>query len=114
MSLTLLNRRRELKRVLRPEGRVCLSDAVAGEGVSFFEAASEMGIEAVVAKRKDSPYLPGGGTPSWLLVQDVPRQDVVGGGYVPDAAGGRVEALLVGGFAAAGRATYAGAGGGGF
>src|SRR5947209_16378178 len=77
MSLSLLRRRKLLKQVVQAEGRICLSDAVAGDGVSFFEAAREMGIEAVIAKRKDSPYLPGGRTPSWLLVQDVPRQDVV-------------------------------------
>ena len=113
MSLTLLRRRRLLRQVLTAEGRVCLSDAVAGDGVSFFEAAREMGIDAVLAKRKDSPYMPGGRTPSWLLVQDVPRQDVVVLGYVPDASGEPFESLLIGVFAD-NQAVYAGAVGGGF
>src|SRR6202171_924980 len=37
MSMTLLKRRKLLKEVLAGEGRVCLSDAVAGEGIAFFE-----------------------------------------------------------------------------
>ncbi|MFN2465322.1 MAG: hypothetical protein ABR598_03550 [Candidatus Dormibacteria bacterium] len=113
MSLTLLRRRRLLKQLLQAEGRICLSDAVSGDGVSFFEAARDMGIEAVIAKRKDSPYLPGGRTPSWLLVQDVPRQDVVVLGYVPEPEGAGFESLLVGVFVE-NRAVYAGAVGGGF
>ncbi|GAC1335126.1 MAG: non-homologous end-joining DNA ligase [Candidatus Dormibacteria bacterium] len=113
MSLSLLRRRKLLRQVLTAEGRICLSDAVAGDGLSFFEAAREMGIDAVLAKRKDSPYLPGGRTPSWLLVQDVPRQDVVVLGYVPDPGGEAFETLLVGVFADS-RPAYAGAVGGGF
>src|ERR1700730_14410355 len=113
MSMTLLKRRRLLKDVLDGEGRVCLSDAVAAEGIAFFDAAREMGIEAVIAKRKDSLYLPGGRSPSWLLVQDVARQDVVVVGFIPDAHGGAFEALLVAIYID-NQVTYAGAVGGGF
>ena len=114
MSLTLLRRRRLLREVLRGDGgRICLSDAVPAEGAAFFEAAREMGIEAVIAKRKDSPYLPGSRTPSWLLVQDVPRQDVVVVGYIPGTGGDAFESLLVGVFDG-GAPSYAGAVGGGF
>jgi len=113
MSLTLLRRRKLLRQVLTAEGRICLSDAVSGDGVSFFDAAREMGIDAILAKRKDGPYMPGGRTPSWLLVQDVPRQDVVVLGYVPDSSGQPFESLLLGVYAE-NRTTYAGAVGGGF
>ncbi|HEX4621474.1 MAG TPA: hypothetical protein VH208_07900 [Myxococcaceae bacterium] len=113
MSMTLLKRRRLLREVLAGEGRICLSDAVPAEGIAFFEAAREMGIQAVIAKRKDSLYLPGGRSPSWLLVQDVPRQDVVVAGYVPDASGKPFEALLAACYVDQ-RLTYAGAVGGGF
>src|ERR1700730_6427952 len=113
MSVTLLKRRRLLKEVLAGEGRVCLSDAVAAEGIAFFEAAREMGIEAVIAKRKDSVYVPGGRTPSWLVVQDVPRQDGVVAGFIPDSHGGAFESLLAGIYSDH-QLTYAGAVGGGF
>jgi len=119
MPLSLLKRRRLLRQVVTAQGRVCLSDAVAVEGEAFFDAAREMGIDAVVAKRKDSAYLPAGRSPSWLLVQDVPRQDVVVVGYLPGIAGAAFESLLVGVFAAPPggserRLVYAGAVGGGF
>jgi bifunctional non-homologous end joining protein LigD len=113
MSMTLLKRRKLLREVLDGEGRVCLSDAVAAEGIAFFDAAREMGIEAVIAKRKDSVYLPGGRSPSWLLVQDVPRQDVVVVGFIPDSHGGAFESLLVGIYVDQ-QVTYVGAVGGGF
>jgi bifunctional non-homologous end joining protein LigD len=113
MSMTLLKRRKLLKEVLEGGGRICLSDAVAAEGVAFFDAAREMGIEAVIAKRKDSLYLPGGRSPSWLLVQDVPRQDVVVAGYIPASGGGAFESLLAGTYVDH-KLTYAGAVGGGF
>jgi ATP-dependent DNA ligase len=119
MSMSLLRRRKALKELVHPQGRVCLSDAVAAEGVSFFEAARDMGIDAVIAKRKDSPYLAAGRSPGWLLVQDVPRQDVVVLGFIPQAVDGGFESLLVGVFPAssdgmAPRPVYAGAVGGGF
>ncbi len=114
MSLSLLRRRRLLREVVGGDGgRICLSDAVPAEGAAFFDAAREMGIDAVIAKRKDSPYLPGSRSPSWLLVQDVPRQDVVVLGYIPGAGGDAFEALLVGVFDG-GVLAYAGAVGGGF
>lgn len=113
-SLTLLRRRRLLREVLPDAGgRICLGDAVPAEGIAFFDAARDMGIDAVIAKRKDSPYLPGGKSPSWLLVQEVPRQDVVVLGYVPGTEGGAFESLLVGVFDG-GAPSYAGAVGGGF
>ncbi|HEV1997736.1 MAG TPA: hypothetical protein VGR61_06360 [Candidatus Dormibacteraeota bacterium] len=113
MSLSLLKRRKLLKQTVAAEGRICLSDAVSADGVAFFEAAREMGIDAVIAKRKDSLYMPGGRAPSWLLVQDVPRQDVVVVGYAPDSSGNAFESLLVGVFAE-NRPVYAGAVSGGF
>src|SRR5438309_4171144 len=112
MGRSLLQRRKLLRQTLDADGRICISDAVAGEGIAFFEAACELGIEAVIAKRKDSAYVPGGKVPSWLLVQDVRRQDLVVLGYVPAEEVG-FESLLLGVYDG-GRATYAGAVGGGF
>jgi bifunctional non-homologous end joining protein LigD len=125
-NLTLLKRRRLLRQTIDAGGRVALSDAVAGEGEALFEAAREMGIDAVIAKRKDSPYVPGGRVPSWLLVQDVPRQDVVVVGFIPGfqpegapaGATETFETLLLGIHGVAGaeanRPVYVGAVGGGF
>jgi ATP-dependent DNA ligase len=117
-SLTLLKRRRLLKQAVAAGGRIALSDAVPAEGEALFDAAREMGIDAVIAKRKDSPYLPGGRVPSWLLVQDVPRQDVVVLGFMPGSGGEAFETLLLGVYNGAAadpsRPSYVGAVGGGF
>jgi hypothetical protein len=53
-------RRREiLKKLLAKEGPIRFSDAIEGRGKEFFRAAQERGLEGIMAKRKDSRYLPG-------------------------------------------------------
>src|SRR5206468_791014 len=49
--LPLLERKEMLARVLPPSGVVQAGDHVAEHGEAFFEAASEMGLEGIIAKR---------------------------------------------------------------
>jgi bifunctional non-homologous end joining protein LigD len=52
-----LEKRRELlEQVLRPDPWVRLSETVRGMGVALFELARQQGVEALVAKRRDSLY----------------------------------------------------------
>lgn len=64
----------------------------------FVEAARELGIEGVIAKRLGSPYRPGRRGRDWLKVKNVRRQELVIGGWTPGK--GRratsIGALLVG------------------
>ena len=48
---------------------------VKAEGESFFEATVRTGLEGMVAKRKNSAYLPGGRSRSWLKIKNVREQD---------------------------------------
>jgi bifunctional non-homologous end joining protein LigD len=72
-----------------------------GEGTALLAATRAQGLEGVVAKRLDSPYLPGRRSRLWLKVKHYQREEFVVGGFVP--APGRpggppvaVAALLVG------------------
>ena len=56
-------------------------DHVDGEGESFFKASVELGLEGMVAKRRDSFYHPGVRTRDWLKIKRVHMQDFVVGGY---------------------------------
>ena len=58
-------------------------DYVEAEGKEFFEAAVRLGLEGMVAKRRDSRYQPGARSPSWLKVKEVQDQELVVGGYTP-------------------------------
>ena len=55
-------------------------------------------MEGVVAKRLNSPYLPGRRSPDWVKIKNVRAQDVVIGGWKPGAGrrAGMIGALLLG------------------
>jgi bifunctional non-homologous end joining protein LigD len=94
-------------------GPVRYSDHVAGDGPDFFTHACRLGLEGVIAKRRDAPYRGTRGA-DWLKIKCVKQQEVVIGGYT-DPEGSRIGigALLVGVYED-GRLVYAGKVGTGF
>jgi bifunctional non-homologous end joining protein LigD len=90
-------------------------DHVVGSGTAVLEASRASGLEGVLAKQLDSPYLPGHRSPCWLKVKNVLRTDVVVGGWLPGEGKrrDRIGALLVG-VPDEGRLRYAGRVGTGF
>ncbi len=64
-----LERRREwLQDVVRKDTSYRVSSTVV-EGRELFEAARRMGLEGIMAKRRDSPYLPGRRSEYWLKIK---------------------------------------------
>lgn len=55
----------------------------AGDGGAFREASRQQGLEGIVAKRLDSPYVPGARPGTWLKIKNLLRQEFVIGGYSP-------------------------------
>ena len=95
-NLGLMARKECLARVLPPAGVVQAGDHVEEHGEAFFEAASEMGLEGVIAKRGDSRYV-GKRSPDWIKIKCQRRQEFVIGGYSePRGSGRHFGALLVG------------------
>jgi bifunctional non-homologous end joining protein LigD len=95
-KLTLAERKELLARVVPTLGTVQRCDHVVGHGEAFFEAASELGLEGVVAKRLSSRY-PGRRSPDWIKVKCDRRQEFVIGGYTdPQGSRARFGALDVG------------------
>ncbi|HET8562980.1 MAG TPA: non-homologous end-joining DNA ligase, partial [Candidatus Binatia bacterium] len=86
-SLPLLERKECLRGFLPPLGQVRFSDHVAAQGEAFFEAASEQGLEGIVAKRVQSRYV-SGRSRDWVKIKCQQRQEFVIGGYT-DPQGGR-------------------------
>jgi bifunctional non-homologous end joining protein LigD len=79
-KLALAGRKELLARVAPPLGTVQRCDHVVGHGEAFFEAASELGLEGIVAKRLSSSY-PGRRSQDWIKVKCDRRQEFVIGGY---------------------------------
>ena len=95
-KLALSERKELLARVVPPLGTVQGCDHVLEHGEAFLEAASEMGLEGIVAKRLTSPYS-GRRSADWIKVKCDRRQEFVIGGYTePQGSRARFGALHVG------------------
>jgi ATP-dependent DNA ligase len=88
-----LKRRTRLARVL--DGPSLLpSQELPGTAAAIVEAVRGLGLEGVVAKRKDSMYEPGERSDTWQKLKLENQQEFVLGGYRPGSNG--IDALLVG------------------
>lgn len=114
VGVPLEERRRLLADVVRPDPRVRLSEHVEATGLAFFEEARRRGLEGIMAKDRQSRYLPGRRSDRWQKIKIRPEQELVVGGWAPGT-GKAVElgALLVG-VHEDGRLRYAGKVGAGF
>jgi bifunctional non-homologous end joining protein LigD len=63
-----------------------------GEGQALLESTRSQGLEGLVAKQRDSRYLPGRRSDCWVKVKNVRRQSAVVCGW-KDGAGGRAGQL---------------------
>ena len=111
----LIERKKLLSLVLNPGEHVHHVEYVEGEGESFYQAVVNLGLEGMVAKRRNSLYEPGARSRSWLKVKAVQADDFVIGGYTKGT-GARTSsfgALLLGHYDG-GKLHYAGRVGSGF
>lgn len=58
-----------------------ISEAVSATGLDFYQAAKEMGLEGIMAKKKNSTYLPGKRSDHWLKFKVWQEEDLVICGY---------------------------------
>ena len=86
-SVPLAQRKEFLKNLLPPLGLARYGDHVIHAGDDLFHAASEMGLEGIVAKRTNSRYL-GARSRDWIKIKCHRRQEFVVGGYT-NPQGGR-------------------------
>ncbi|MBL7700211.1 MAG: DNA ligase D [Chitinophagaceae bacterium] len=97
MNLPLSQRRDILRELVPAEGIIRISDDFQASGSQFLEAAANMGLEGIIAKKEDSVYRPGERTRDWLKIKVNKRHEVVIGGYtVNDGTAKKFSSLLVG------------------
>jgi len=95
MGAPLLERRAQLPKVIGQDPTIRLSRDLPGSTADIVQALQAAGIEGVVAKRKDSRYLPGERSDAWVKLKLERQQEFVIGGYRPEGTAG-LDALLVG------------------
>jgi bifunctional non-homologous end joining protein LigD len=89
----LEERRRRLTALGMRSRWMAVPEHLAEDGEPFLDVVAEYGLEGIVAKRRDSPYIPGSRSGDWLKCHVTPRADVVLGGLVEDERRGAVRAL---------------------
>ena len=114
-NVPLRQRKARLRRALEFGGPVRFNPHRNGEhGEEMYREACEKGLEGVIAKRADSPYLSGGRSRDWLKLKCHAEQELVIGGYsAPKGSRTDFGALLVG-YYDGGTLRYAGKVGTGF
>lgn len=106
----LADRVHRLERLF-PQGSapgVALSRGVEGQGEALFARVRDQGLEGVVAKRLDSPYLPGWRTDHWQKIKAERELEAVVGGVVPGGRAAGVGTLLLGLYGPDGALHYVG------
>lgn len=81
MDEPLYLRREALKQVMPESGIVRFSDHIDDIGSEFFEIAKKNNLEGIIAKRKDSAYVPDFRTKTWLKIKVEERHEAVICGY---------------------------------
>jgi len=91
-------RRTLLERLALAGERWQTPPAVVGDGPRALDTARQLGLEGVVAKRLDAPYLPGRRSTAWRKIKLSKRQELVVGGWLAGEGRlqGTVGSLLVG------------------
>jgi bifunctional non-homologous end joining protein LigD len=95
INVPLSERRRLLAPVVRGSG-VEFSDELPGTAAQVVRAVTHVGLEGVVAKRRDSRYEPGKRSGVWQKFKLQHRQEFVVGGFKPE--GRNFQSLVVGYF----------------
>jgi DNA ligase D-like protein (predicted ligase)/DNA ligase D-like protein (predicted 3'-phosphoesterase) len=81
LDLPLTERKEILKQTLKEGKHVVLSMYVEEQGEEYFDEAVKKGVEGIMAKKKDSRYLPGARSESWLKMKKLRTCDCVIFGY---------------------------------
>ncbi|UEG53889.1 DNA ligase D [Mucilaginibacter daejeonensis] len=115
MDLPLIQRQAILKEILpADDDRLRKSEVFTASGVEFFDAATRIGLEGIMAKKADSVYTSDLRSKEWLKIKVQRRQEVVIAGFTKNAGTSKPFSALVMGLYDGKKLVYAGKVGTGF
>ena len=98
-GLPLIERRKILETILPNQSQIQLSHTFDTSGIEFLAAAKRMGLEGIMAKRKNSLYHVNNRSADWLKIKANKKQEVVIGGFTKNEGTNKLfSSLLVGVF----------------
>lgn len=80
----LLKRKEIISEVVHESPSLAISRYIEEHGKAFFQLAAKEGLEGIVAKKKDSIYLVGTRSKSWIKIKVMQEDDLLICGYVLD------------------------------
>ncbi len=110
----LLRRKELLKKILPSASKIKFSDHVWKDGILFFNAAREKGLEGIIAKHSRSMYQAGKRSRQWLKIKTRLTQEGVIAGFTEPVGGRKYFGSLVLGVYEGDELKYIGHSGGGF
>src|SRR5690606_14491027 len=113
-ALELTDRKKLLKEVVVEDDIIKISKDFMVDGNEFLAAAEKMGLEGIVAKRKDSTYETNRRSSNWLKIKVNKRQEVIICGYTKNEGTSRPFSALLSGVHENGKLVYKGKIGTGF
>lgn len=76
-GLPVLERKKILKKLLPKSDVILYCDHVDGQGKALFSEMKKMGLEGMIAKRKDSKYYIGKRSADWLKIKNIQTQEAI-------------------------------------
>jgi bifunctional non-homologous end joining protein LigD len=110
-----LKERKIILESILPESEIIkLNTVFESPGTDFFEAAKQMGLEGIIAKRSSSLYHAGERTKDWLKIKANKGQEVIIGGFTVNESSSKLFSSLLVGVYEGKKLVYAGKVGTGF
>lgn len=96
LDMPLAQRKQLLAATVSPSAVIRISEGFE-DGEALFKSIADIQLEGIMAKRKDSVYMPGKRTSDWLKVKTENRQEFVIGGFTKNEGTDKLfSALLIG------------------
>lgn len=81
MELPLVERKKRLKQVIPENDVLRYCDHLQENGIAFFKASADAGLEGIVAKKADSKYVQGKRSGDWLKIKNHQSTEAIIAGY---------------------------------
>ncbi len=97
VQLPLTERKEILNAIAPGTGIIRISESFSTGATEFFEAAKQLNLEGIIAKKADSTYITDRRSKDWLKIKTGKRQEVIIGGFTNNEGSNKLfSALLVG------------------